>query len=139
MKFWKKAVLLGVVALSVGSVSEALAEGGVGDGPVRKFGRGISNAAFGALELPVTVYDMNFEEGGIAACTYGVLKGVCRVVGREVVGVVEIITFPMPLPGCPDDSRDAGWGYGSMMDPEWIIDTDHNAYNIVYQKTSTMD
>jgi len=134
MNLCKKAVLLGVVAI----MASVFVEGYAYD-PIRKFGRGISNAAFGVLEIPIRIYDTNFEEGGIAAWTYGTLKGVSYFVGREVIGVVEIVTFPMPLPGCPDDPHDVGWGTGPIMQPEWIIDSDHNAYNIVYQKSSTME
>ncbi len=134
MNFCKKAILVGVVALTVGTFVEGYAYD-----PIRKFGRGISNAAFGALEIPITVYDVNFDEGGIAAVTYGTFKGIARFIAREFVGVTEIVTFPMPLPGCPDDPRDAGWGTGPIMNPEWVVDTEHNAYNVVYQKTATMD
>ena len=134
MNFCKQAILAGIVAITVG----AFAEGYAYD-PIRKLGRGISNAAFGVLEIPIRAYDVNYEEGGIASVTYGALKGVAYFVAREFVGVTEIITFPVPLPGTPDDIHDAGWGTGPIMMPEWIVDTDHNAYNIVYQKSSTME
>jgi putative exosortase-associated protein (TIGR04073 family) len=134
MNLSKKAILAGIVALT----ATAFIEGYAYD-PIRKFGRGISNVAFGVLEIPIRAYDVNFEEGGIASVTYGTLKGIAYFVARECVGVVEIVTFPIPLPGTPDDPHDVGWGTGPIMQPEWIVDTDHNAYNIVYQKSSTMD
>lgn len=134
MNLCKKAILVGIVAIA----AMAFVDGYAYD-PIRKFGRGISNVAFGVLEIPIRAYDVNFDEGGIASVTYGVLKGVAYFVAREVVGVTEIVTFPVPLPGTPDDTNDVGWGTGPIMQPEWIVDTDHNAYNIVYQKTATMD
>ena len=101
--------------------------------PFRKLGRGIINAGFGVLEIPVKVYDVNREEGGLAAISYGTLKGIGFFVAREVVGVVEIATFPIPLPGATDSPNESGWGYGPWMHPEFVIGPDHDIYNIVYQ------
>lgn len=75
--------------------------------PVEKLGRGIANVAFGPLELLMKGWDVTQEQGGIAGVTYGPLKGVCYVIAREVVGVVDIVTFPFPLPDCPDDPPDS--------------------------------
>ncbi len=100
--------------------------------PVEKLGRGIANCAFGPLELPMKWYDTSFEYGGIAGLTYGTLKGICFVIAREVVGVVDIITFPFPLPGCPRERDGHGWGYGPIMRPAWVVNTDHDWWNFVY-------
>ena len=102
--------------------------------PIRKLGRGIANVGFGALEIPIAAYDVNETDGGIAACTYGVLKGVAVCIAREVVGIVDIVTFLIPLPGATGDPHITGeWGYGPLMKPEFVIDEDHDMYNIVYQ------
>ncbi|HPN84414.1 MAG TPA: exosortase system-associated protein, TIGR04073 family [Victivallales bacterium] len=101
--------------------------------PFRKLGRGIVNVGFGALEIPFKIYDVNKEDGGLAAVTYGSLKGIGYFVAREVVGVIEIATFPMPLPGSTDSPSDSGWGYGPWMEPEFVVGPDHDIYNIVYQ------
>ena len=146
MKIWKKMLLAGMLLFAVGTVTEAFAQESV-EPPgyenlwtcmAHKLGRGISNVAFGVLEIPIEVVNVNFEEGGIAACTFGVLNGVGYFVARELVGVLEIVTFPVPLPGCPNDPKDAGIGYGPIMQPEWIITPETNYYNFVFQKTSTM-
>ena len=134
MNLCKQAILAGVVAITV-----SLFVQGYAYDPLRKLGRGITNAGLGVLEIPIRIYDVNYEEGGIAAWTYGTFKGIGYFVARECVGVVEIVTFPMPLPGTPDDPHDTGWGTGPIMEPEWIIDTEHDAYNVVYQKSSTME
>lgn len=105
----------------------------------RKLGRGVSNVAFGALELPLRIYAVNFEEGGISAWTFGLFSGIGYVVAREVVGVVEIITFPVPLPNCPNDMYDTGAGYGPILTPEWIISPSTNAYNFVYKNSVMMN
>lgn len=130
----KKVCKLAIVLAVLGGVffSDSLMAGD----PIRKFGRGISNIGFGVLEIPICIYDVNREEGGIAAWTYGLFKGIALFIAREGVGVAEIITFPMPLPGCTDDIYEEGWGYGPMMRPEWIIDPSHNAFNIFYQDTA---
>ena len=100
--------------------------------PVEKLGRGIANVAFGPLEILMKGYDVTQEQGGIAGLTYGPLKGVCFTIAREVVGVVDIVTFPFPLPGCPNDPNDAGWGYGPIMRPAWVVDIEHNWGDFVY-------
>ena len=108
----------------------------VAGNPAKKLGRGISNVALGALEIPIKMYDINHEEGGIASVTYGVFLGIGYFVAREVVGITEIVTFFMPLAGCKDDPREEGWGYGPIMYPEWVVDNDHDIWNIVYQDLS---
>jgi putative exosortase-associated protein (TIGR04073 family) len=101
--------------------------------PFRKLGRGVVNVGFGVLEIPIKIYDVNKEDGGLAAFTYGTFKGIGFFIAREVVGVVEIATFPIPLPGATDNPSDSGWGYGPWMQPEFVVGPDHDIYNIVYQ------
>lgn len=129
MKFFSKisfpAVVLAVIMLCSYQVN-------AGD-PMRKLGRGIVNVSCGALELPMKVYDVNKDEGGIAGCTYGVLKGLGYFVAREAVGLTEIVTFLIPLPGAVDEPRESGWGYGPLMEPEWVVDPQHDIFNIIYQ------
>ena len=133
----KKVCKLAIVLAVLGGVffSGSLTAGN----PIRKFARGISNIGFGALEIPICVYDTNQEEGGIAACTYGVFMGIALFVAREGVGITDVVTFLMPLPGCTDDIYEEGWGYGPMMRPEWIVDPAHNAFNIFYQDTAMVN
>lgn len=141
MKLWKKMLLGSMLLFAVGTSVDVSAQESatpqVVDQIVRKLGRGISNTAFGALEFPVTWYQVNFEEGGLAACTYGVLRGVVNVVIREVVGVVEIVTFFAPLPGCTDIPDCPAWGYGPILQPEWILTPAQNKYNFVYPNQDT--
>jgi len=107
--------------------------------PLKKLGRGVCNIGFGVLEVPITIYDVNQEEGALASLTYGTFMGLGLTVARISVGLVEVVTFLMPLPGCPDDPNDAGWGYGPIMRPEWVVDPNHNSYNLFYQDTAVMD
>ena len=100
--------------------------------PVEKLGRGVANVAFGPMELLMKTYDTTQELGGIAGLCYGPLLGVCYTVAREVVGVVDIATFLFPLPNCPEDPNDYGWGYGPIMRPAWVVDVEHNWGNFFY-------
>lgn len=134
MKFSRKMLLSVLAGFMIIMATDAFA-----GNPIKKLGRGIANIGFSLLEVPLQVYDVTQEEGGIAGITYGPLKGVAYCVARIGVGVVEVITFPIPLPGCPDDPRDEGWGYGPIMRPEWVIDPAHNAYNIFYNDQENLN
>ena len=116
------------VAMGMESITES--------GPLEKLGRGVANVAFGPLEILIRPYDVTQEKGAIAGITYGVLKGVCYVVAREVVGVIDIATFYMPLPDCTDDPNDVGWGFGPIMRPAWVVDAEHNAFNFFFADDS---
>lgn len=138
MKFRKTilaSMILGAVMIGV-SLPSASAEEIWVMKPVEKLGRGIANVAFGPLEILMKGYDVTQAQGGIAGLTYGALKGVSWTIAREVVGVIDIVTFPFPLPGCPDDPNDAGWGYGPIMNPPWVVDIEHNWANFVYNDSS---
>src|SRR5947209_10874737 len=66
-------------------------------GPTRKLGRGIGNFLFASSELPVTVCKINKEEGNAAAASYGVVRGLGRSTARHFTGLLEILTFPIPM------------------------------------------
>jgi putative exosortase-affiliated protein, TIGR04073 family len=61
-----------------------------------KLGRGMSNMATFALEIPEQISRSNNSDGPFAACTVGVLKGLGCAVGRACVGVYEAATFMFP-------------------------------------------
>lgn len=111
--------------------SKAMEE--ISQGPIRKLGRGISNIVFGVFEVFIEPYEVNETQGGVAAVTYGLLKGVFYFVARVGVGVVETLTFPFPLPGASDSNFKSGWGYGPLIEPEWVFDLKRNPYNFIYQ------
>ncbi|MDD3155509.1 MAG: exosortase system-associated protein, TIGR04073 family [Victivallaceae bacterium] len=131
MKFGKPLLAVLAVAFLLSSASTATA-----GNPMEKLGRGIANIAFGAGELCIQPWDVNREMGGVAAITYGVIRGVVFTVARVCVGVVDIVTFPFPLPGCADEPTDVGWGYGPLMRPAWVFDTEHNPYGFFYDDDS---
>lgn len=131
MKFSRKITVVGILLCAMFFSASSFA----GD-PLEKLGRGVANVAFGPCEILIQPYDVNQEKGGVAALTYGVFKGIAFVIAREIVGVIDIVTFPMPLPGCTDDPDDSGWGYGPMMRPPWVFDIEHNPYNFFYDDTA---
>ena len=145
MNFWKKITIAAAVLCIFGTAVPVMAQdpdSSVTDNVAmqitKKLGRGITNTAFGVLELPLKINEVNFEEGGLAACTYGVFYGLYFFIKREIIGVVEIATFFVPLPGCKPDPYEVGWGYGPIMRPEWIITPETNYYNIVYPSSKTI-
>ena len=104
--------------------------------PVEKLARGIANVALSPVELPIAWNEVNNEQGGVAGLFYGTLKGVCCIFARIGVGIVDIVTFPFPLPNCPDDPNGYGSGYGPILTPAWVIDVDHDWQNFVYSNES---
>ena len=79
--------------------------------PGRKLGRGVSNIATGLLEIPKSIHVVNQEHGGVAALTWGTVRGLQRTVVREATGVYEVFTFP--------DGREA------IIDPEFPFQPKH--------------
>ena len=80
-----------------------------GNNALRKLGRGVANLLFGIVEVPNQFTKARSEQGGGAATTYGIGKGIARWFQREGVGLYEIVTFPFPAPK----------GYKPIMKPEW--------------------
>ncbi len=134
MTFSKKLMIVAILASALFSTVNVSAMG-----PMDKLGRGIANICFSWAELPIKVYDTNQEDGGIAAITTGVIKGVYYTAARIIVGATEVVTFWMPLPGAAGDGDLGGWGYGPTMKPAYVIDTEHNLFNIVYRDTAIMN
>lgn len=83
-----------------------------GQNALRKFGRGIANVLFGIVEVPNQITKVTSEQGGGAGATYGVGKGIYRWFGRELTGVYDIVTFPVPVPK----------GYKPIMHPEFPVE-----------------
>ena len=104
--------------------------------PIEKLSRGIANVALGPVEILFHSYNVAQNDGGVKGITYGTLSGFCYFICRELVGILEIVTFPFPLPGCPNDPNDAGWGYGPIMQPEWVVTPENDWGGFVYQDTT---
>ena len=140
MKFGKSVVVAAIMAVTVfGGISTVRADEPAIMLPVQKLGRGVSNIAFGVFEIPMKWADVNNDMGGLAGITYGTLKGVCYTIARVVVGVVDVVTFPFPLPNCPDYPDDAGWGYGPIMKPAWIVPVSKDWNNFIYSNEAIVN
>jgi len=108
-----KAKLLAVFCLAtlvaVATVRAETDDPPQGHNPLRKLGRGVSNLLFGVVEIPNQYTKAVSLHGGASGVTYGLPKGLTRWIGRELTGVYEIITFPIPFPK----------GYQPVMKPEF--------------------
>lgn len=108
----RKLILLAVAAAMIVTVA-APASFAAGD-PLRKLGRGLSNCATCPIELPNQISKTNNVDGPMAACTYGVVKGIVMFAFRAVVGVYETATFLIPVPP----------GYAPILtDPEFMCES----------------
>lgn len=105
-----KAKLVGILLLTAVCVAPAgfadTEDAPRGHNAARKLGRGLGNVLFGVVEVPNQYTKAQAEHGGGAGWTYGVPKGIARWFGRELVGIFEVVTFPIP-------------SYKPIMKPEW--------------------
>ena len=104
--FLKKTILIGVSIAFMSSFSTVAAaeqteaeQQGYWSLSGKKFGRGVYNSTLGWMELPNGVGKVGKEHGVGAAATWGVLHGMGRAIQRTAVGVFEIVTFPLKVPG----------------------------------------
>ena len=79
-----------------------------------KLGRGIINTLTGFLEVPLKVISISKNEGMPMGLTVGVFKGIAWGLYRTVVGLYEIVTFPIPAPA----------GYEPITDPAHLLTKD---------------
>ena len=92
------------------------------DDAVRKLGRGVSNLMWGWTDFFLTVHQEDRLNGPFAAYSYGVIKGVYKVVGRGVIGAYETGFFYLPYPE----------GYWPIIKPEFPLDS-YNTNVLMYE------
>ena len=68
------------------------------DDALKKLGRGVCNIGTCPMEVFEQIKRVNNDDGPMAACSYGVVKGVAMLFVRATVGVYEFVTFPFPVP-----------------------------------------
>ena len=78
---------------------------------MNKLFRGVVNFSTGWTEIPVQTYHIWTNEGWVAGAFRGPFDGLGMFVARTVAGMVEIATFPFPLPT-----------YGPLMQPAYVWD-----------------
>ena len=79
---------------------------------LRKLSRGLANAVAGILTIPVTIQQVGQREGPVAGMSWGLFLGLGAAVTRTLVGIAEVLTFPIPLPEV---------GYGPLIQPEFLL------------------
>lgn len=67
----------------------------------RKFGAGLSNMAFGWLEIPKSIINTANEVNWMFGVTGGLAKGLLNTLGRALTGVADFVTFPIPTKPIP--------------------------------------
>ena len=102
---------LGRLALLATLAAVAAAAPARADGPVDKLGRGLAGMITGVLELPGNTWQETKRRGGIGV-PIGIGKGIAMVVARELVGVYEFVSSPIPVPA----------GYRPILEPEYPWD-----------------
>ena len=64
----------------------------------QKFIRGLANVSTGWIEVPRQIYAVGTNEGWVTAALRGPFDGIGMFFARTVAGVVEVATFPVPVP-----------------------------------------
>ncbi len=72
--------------------------GAAAERTTRKLGRGLLNIASCPAELIRVPTLVGRKEGTLAACSVGVVQGAWHMLVRGLVGVYEVLTFPLPEP-----------------------------------------
>ena len=75
--------------------------------PLHKLGRGLGNLVTGWLEIPHEIERRYDEQDTASAFFTGLIVGTAKGVVRTLVGAVEVVTFPLPIPE----------GYGPSLPP----------------------
>lgn len=82
-----------------------------GDTAMDKLGRGVAGMVGGALELPGNMIEESHKSGP-KGLPLGFAKGLGMIVARELTGVYEFVTAPIPVPH----------GYRPVLEPEYPWD-----------------
>lgn len=91
----KRVLIIGLIAFSVLSIATLSYSG---ENPVTKFGRGLCNIVTFHFEIFEQSRRVKDAHGSVAGMTYGLGKGIVMAGVRAIVGVYEIVTFPIPYP-----------------------------------------
>ena len=79
--------------------------------PLRKLGRGLTNAATGLIEIPKQVITISKNDNLLLGLTWGWVKGIAVGLLRTASGIYETVTFPIPAPA----------EYQPIMEPEFVF------------------
>lgn len=87
-----------LVAMMLFSVSTAFAEehGNYQRNVLDKAGNGFANLATGWLEIPKNIINTTNQSNLILGFFGGMLKGIVNMAGRTGIGVIDLVTAPIP-------------------------------------------
>ena len=93
-----KQILLSLFAslLLIFSSVSAAEESSYGEKIGQKTLRGLSNATLGIIEVPKEIIKTTNDSNLIYGVTAGTFLGIINTLGRTSVGVLDLITFPLP-------------------------------------------
>jgi putative exosortase-associated protein (TIGR04073 family) len=94
----KQTFFLTAVAILLFSVTSHAEDSGISY-PAKiggKFGIGLINATTGIVEIPKTMMVMSESDGLGMGLSVGFLKGMGNMMGRTFLGMVDVISFPVP-------------------------------------------
>ena len=114
-------VLLALMVLGLGMAPTAVSAQPVDDEggqSIRKLSRGLANALGGFLEIPLTIQAVGSVKGPVAGLSLGLVEGVGAAIARTLIGLAEVLTFPIPLPSM---------GYEPLLQPEFLLQPDSSA------------
>lgn len=113
----RKVLALGTILLTIFIAQAVQADTMMGDPEYStkpastKLWRGVVNTLTGWGELirqPVVCT----QEDGIVGVPVGIINGVVMTVVRTGAGILDVVTFPVPM--------DEGIGYDSLLDPDYV-------------------
>ena len=95
-----------------------------GSGPFTKFGRGITNIIMSPAEIIYQPMKMREDHNAMVSWIGGIPKGIVFFPVRLLLGVYDLITFPLPWPK----------SYGYWIEPETLVE---GFEGINYEKAAT--
>ena len=105
-RMWYATMLGCLLSLAVSHATAHALGQSAGD----KLTRGLANTFQGVLEVPRNISNTTETQGLLTGLTVGVGKGLGYGVLRTLVGLYEVVTFPIPVPA----------GYAPIIRPyEW--------------------
>lgn len=87
-----------IVFILIGIFFINLAQSAHAENPIDKFSRGLCNMVTFHFEIFEQSRRVKTAQGSIAGMTYGLGKGFCMAIVRALVGLYEVVTFPLPYP-----------------------------------------
>ncbi|MBS3965132.1 MAG: exosortase system-associated protein, TIGR04073 family [Methylomonas sp.] len=95
---FKAAVLLATICtLSVAHAEPPAVDAeSYGEIVSRKLLTGLSNATLAAIEIPKSMIVVNNQSNVVWGIFGGGIKGIINTAGRSVVGVIDLVTAPLP-------------------------------------------